>query len=227
MGQIVMNKISNRLKEIINLCKKEKVYADIGCDHGYVTLELLKQQKAQTVYAIDIHKDSLLKTKKLLEQNQLDDKAVFLVSDGFKEIPSKQTINCAVIAGMGGQEIIKILSYYAPKKLILQPMKNSYELRKYLINNNYFIEKDFIFEEKNKFYDIISCRKTKLKSSKLSDLELNFGKDNFKNNKSFIKFLNREKEKYHIIYSKYKSAKTQNILQNIENALNLMQGDNK
>ena len=172
MEQTVMNKLSKRIKELINLCGKHKVYADIGCDHGYITLELLKQNKAEKVYAVDIHSKSLDKTKILLEENKLESNAEFIVSDGFTKLynNAKSSIDCAVIAGIGGKETIKILQQYQPNHLVLQPMKNVYELRIFLVNNGYFIEKDYLFKEKNKFYDFISCKKGE--SQQLTTLEL-------------------------------------------------------
>ena len=161
MDQIVMNKLSNRLNTLLELCPSSNIYADIGCDHGYITLNLLQCNKAKKVFAIDIHPDSLLKAYILLKDNNLLDKAEFLVSDGFKALSqeNRNLIDCAIIAGMGGQEIIKILNIYQPSKLVLQPMKNSFELRQYLQENGYFINKDFIIKDKDKFYDFIYCYK--------------------------------------------------------------------
>ena len=218
-----MNKLSLRLTELVNLCPNAQVYADIGCDHGYVTLELISQGKAQHVIAVDIHAKSLNKTKELLAKNNLSNKSTLIVSDGFKELSKQQLecIDCAVIAGMGGQEIIKILDVFQPKCLILQPMKNSCDLRKYLVKKQYFIEKDYLFKEKNKFYDIISCFKGK--SQQLSELQLLYGKDNFKSS-IFKEYLLIQKEKCNKILSTNFNSKTQNDLQNIQNALILMQG---
>ena len=134
MALIHMNKLSKRIKTLINECKEAEVWADIGCDHGYVTLELIKQNKAKKVIATDIHAESLGKTKKLLAKHNLQNFADYYVGDGFNAIPENDRIkiNSCIIAGMGGNEIMKILSIFKPQKLVLQPMRNEKELRNFL-----------------------------------------------------------------------------------------------
>lgn len=58
----------------------------------------------------------------------------------------------AVIAGMGGLEIIDIVNNAdtLPEVLVLQPMKNAGEVRIALMDR-YFIEKDFTVAEGRRF----------------------------------------------------------------------------
>lgn len=220
MDQIRMNKVSNRLKTLIKHCEKADVWADIGCDHGYVTLALLKENKANMVYATDIHSESLEKTKILIKNHNLENKVKFCVGDGFLAINQEELANITncIIAGMGGQEIIKILKVYSPENLVLQPMKNTVELRKFLMQN-YDICKDFVFQEKNKFYNILICKKG---NCTYTNNELLFGKTNLEEKtQDFKNYLMDLKSKNQLILDKHYNKETLNILQNIENVLNL------
>ncbi len=221
MAPILMNKLSKRLNALISECKNADVWADIGCDHGYVTLSLILQNKANTVYATDIHAESLEKTITLLKNHNKQSKAEFFVGDGFLAIEQnkRNKINSCIIAGMGGQEIIKILKVFQPQHLVLQPMKNIIELREYLIKN-YIIEKDYVLQDKNKFYNILTC--TKGKSENITQQEIMFGKTNLKLlSNDFKNYLLSLKQKNEQILLKHSNEQTLNVLQNIENALNL------
>ena len=212
------NNISKRLKFLIDLCPSFNIYADVGCDHGYTALNLIKQKKCNFVYCIDIHNLSLEKSKQLFMQNNLDNVVKFYCSDGFSKLSKEeqQQIDCAVIAGMGGIETIKILSVYQPKNLVLQPMHNQKELREFLLNNGYNIIKDIVFCENNKYYIFLLCEKDN-SITKYNAFELQFGKYNEK--ADYINYLQFQKNKYLKIYNKTHNKDILNILQNLENVL--------
>ena len=213
------NKISKRIKFLIDLCPNFKTYADIGCDHGYTALNLIQTKKCKFVYCVDIHLLSLEKAKILFQNNNIQDKAKFYCCDGFCDLTKQERdeIDCAVIAGMGGIETIKILDIYKPQNLVLQPMHNQKELREYLIKNNYTIKKDIVFSEKNKFYTFLLCEKSD-NITLYSDFELEFGKS--QNNIDYINYIKFQKEKYIKIFRKTNNEHILNVLQNLENVLN-------
>lgn len=168
--------MSKRLKTITSLVNKCKVFADVGCDHGYVAEEILKTDKADKVIISDISKPSLQKAVNLLKPYGERVKAV--VCDGFSGYDGESDF--AVISGMGGEEICDIISKskFPPKSLVLSPQKNSDKVRKLLVNLGYFIYKDFTIKD-GKFYDIIYAEKTG-KESFYTEKEYLFGKDNLK-----------------------------------------------
>lgn len=185
-------KISYRINELIKCVKGVNTVADIGCDHGYIPYVLLKTKVCKKAVLIDVSIKSLNKAKKLFAKNGLSDFADFRNGSGLSVLKEDEA-DFAVIAGMGGAEIINILKddNKGIKRFLLQPMRNVLELREFLIKNGFEIEKDFIIFDKKSFYDIITVSKGR---DVLNELELNFGKDNL-NNKSaaFIKFLNYKK----------------------------------
>lgn len=162
-----------RIDYLFSQITPTKVFADVGCDHGLVAKKVVESKIAEKVYITDISAPSLKKAENLLREYL--GKTVFsVVCDGFDGINEK--VDLALIAGMGGEEIIKIItsSTQKPDKLVLQPMKNADKLRKVLVGLGYKIIKDFTFQD-GKFYDLIVCEKGE---DKLSDEEILFGRTN-------------------------------------------------
>ncbi len=199
-------------KRIQTICKFVdcKVVADIGADHGYITKFLLENNLIDFSFLTDKSEKCLSKAVKNLINYK--GKTCFLVGDGL-DVFSKQNnslelnlgINCSkmlpeqiIIAGMGGMEIIKILSRpYSNKfkKFILQPQTNIVEVRKFLQNNCFKIDKDVIAKQGKMFYNVIVCEKTN-SIHKLSCEEILFGKTNLlERGKDFISYINFEIEK--------------------------------
>ena len=106
-----------------------------------------------------------------------------MLGDGFFGVPSDTEE--VLIAGMGGSEIVDILSDkkhgFIPERFVFQPMHDAEKLRRYLIENGGNIERDFTFEDV-KFYDVIVGGKAKQGESvrTYSDAEYEFGKENLK-----------------------------------------------
>ncbi len=164
-----------------------KTCADIGCDHGKLIVCAVKGKKIEHGYAVDISRESLQKAKDLAAENEIEDKIDFLYGDGFLPLPEKQ--DAIVIAGMGARETVHILSQgdYG-KKYILSPHQEAHVLRRFLAENDYFIEKDYYIFDK-KYYPIIVAVKGK---SNYTDKEYFFGK-NTPPDKIFFSYVKRRK----------------------------------
>ena len=173
--------IGERLEEVVALCPSVKKIVDIGCDHGLVTAELILEDKTEMVIATEKSEKCLSKAINLAQTINIAPFISFRVGDGFEPITKYDKVKFAVIAGMGGDEIIKILEK-KPKKLydfVLQPMKDAPLLREWLVSHKFKILVDKLVKEGDKFYDVISVTKGK---DKLADLEVLFGRTNFKEN---------------------------------------------
>lgn len=153
--------LDNRLKEIVNLIGKVDVVVDVGCDHGYVSNYLVEENLSDLVYASDISYDSLMKNKEFAEKRKNSDKVISLHGNGLIPLKDKY-FSGAIIAGMGGELIIKILEdskeLVRDKILVLQPMTAQKELRRYLSENGYEIIKESLVKESGKYYEIIKAR---------------------------------------------------------------------
>lgn len=105
-----------RIDVLFGAVKRCGVFADIGCDHGYVSKRVADAGLADKIYITDISAESLKKAEKLLAGYA---NVISVACDGFSGIPER--VDEALIAGMGGEEIIKILSAanLLPERLIL------------------------------------------------------------------------------------------------------------
>lgn len=184
--------MDKRLNAIYNVIPFSDTFADIGCDHGYIAKEVIKNNKCKKAVISDISEKSLLKAQTLLKKEILEGIVIPVVSDGFSKLP---TVDTALIAGLGGEEIIKILlnAKSLPFNLILSPMRNCDKVRVTLINLGYKIEKDFCVLSGEKFYDVI---KATVGKDKLNKEEIEFGRSNLvSKNDDFILKIKCEIEK--------------------------------
>lgn len=186
---------SKRIQTLCSLLKKSETFADIGCDHGYCSEYMLKNGLCEQVIFSDISKGSLAKAEKLLAPFVNAGKAKGVLGDGFFGVP-KDTEE-VLIAGMGGSEIVSILSDkqygFLPKVFVLQPMHDAEKLRRYLIEQGAVIERDFTFED-GKFYEVIvgRARKGNEKKQSYSNAEYEFGKENLASpSQAFLKRLRK------------------------------------
>ncbi|MBE7088611.1 MAG: SAM-dependent methyltransferase [Clostridiales bacterium] len=143
-----------RIKKLCSYLSPCKSFADVGCDHGYCTEYMVKSGLCQTAIIADISAKSLNKAEVLLNEYIKQGKVSSVCCDGLEKIPS----DCeqVLIAGMGGEEIIKILkNSFIPQSFVFQPMKNSELLREYLLECGCELIIDDIFFADEKFYFII------------------------------------------------------------------------
>ncbi len=171
-------------KRIDTLCahlKGGKLFADVGCDHGYCTEYMLKNGLCERAIFSDVSRGSLAKAEGLLAPYVQAGRAVAVLGDGFFGVPKEA--DEVLIAGMGGSEIISILADkehgFLPKRFVLQPMHDSEKLRRYLLENGGYIERDYTFED-GKFYDLLvgGRREEGQTAQSYTDAEYEFGKEN-------------------------------------------------
>ena len=198
---------SFRLTEIAKSVKEGSSLVDVGCDHGYIAKMLLDSNTIVKVIESDISEKSLEKAKLLLSGEKYKDKVKFIVSDGLLGIDTS-TYDTLLIAGMGEETIISILNESIDKvrsfkHIILQAMGEGSNIRKYFMENDFFIEKERLFIEKDKYYRLfeIKSKKTNVADYKFpvnfdrNDISyLNTYYDNeIKNIKNILQKINKEK----------------------------------
>ena len=172
---------SKRINLLCSLIKKTTTFADVGCDHGYCSQYALEKGLCDKAIASDVSKGSLDKAKTLLAPYIEAGRVTTVLGDGFFGVP-KDTEQ-VLIAGMGGYEIIQILSHkeygFLPKNFLFQPMHDTQRLRQYLLDNGGYIERDFTFFDDRKYYDVLMGRRAKEGDGQsYSEAQLLFGKEN-------------------------------------------------
>ena len=187
-------KLSLRLKSIANLVDSNDVVADIGCDHAYLDIYLVMNNIVPKTLACDINRKALDMGINNIKKYGLEDKIATKLCDGITGI--SKDINTLIISGMGTSTIIKILSNDNVKninKVITQSNNDYYELRKYMVNNGFYISYEESIFDKDKYYiNMVFLRGNKNYSSK----ELRFGTMMF--NKDYYEYL---VNKYKYIYN--------------------------
>ncbi len=170
-----------RIDTLCSLLVRSESFADVGCDHGYCSEYMLENQLCDRLIFSDVSRGSLAKAEKLLARFVVEGRAKGVLGDGFFGVP-KDTEQ-VLIAGMGGSEIVSILSDkrygFMPARFVFQPMHDAEKLRRYILENGGYIERDYTFAD-NKFYEVIvgRLRKEDEKKQAYTDAEYEFGRDN-------------------------------------------------
>jgi tRNA (adenine22-N1)-methyltransferase len=170
-----------RIDTLCSLLRPAKVFADVGCDHGYCSEYMLKNGLCEHAILSDVSKGSLEKAERLLAEYICIGRAESVLGDGFYGVPN--TVDEVLIAGMGGSEIVHILSHekygFMPKRFVFQPMHDGEKLRRYLLENGGYIERDYTFED-GKYYEVLVGGRVESAGQvrDYTDAELEFGKDN-------------------------------------------------
>ncbi|EDK32995.1 tRNA (adenine(22)-N(1))-methyltransferase [Clostridium kluyveri] len=154
--------ISLRLKTLLNMVDNCQCMADIGTDHGYVPIYLVKNKICRRAIASDINKGPIKKAEFNIKLHKLEDKINCRLGRGLSTIIPGEAEEI-VIAGMGGNLIRDIIEedlevFKSAKSLILQPMQHSQVLRKYIYNSGFKILDEELCIDENKFYEIIKVK---------------------------------------------------------------------
>ncbi len=173
----------SRINEIFCAISPAKSIADVGCDHGLVSKLILENGLTKNLIFTDISDKCLNKARELLSDYVDTGLAKGYRTDGLKGVDG--AVSEVVICGMGGEEIIKILEESVRRlsieRVVLQPMKNSKEVRRFLIENGFVIGLDYTFFKQDKYYDLITAVKlTDNIKDFYTDLEYEFGRQNLK-----------------------------------------------
>lgn len=132
--------------------------ADVGCDHGYLSIYLLKNGIANSVIASDIREMPLQSAVVNAEKYGVRDKIQFFLSDGVQNIPRE--FDTLVCAGMGADTMVSILEA-APwlrsnqYRLILQCQSKTHFLRKYLSENGWRITEETVVRDGKFLYAVM------------------------------------------------------------------------
>ena len=166
---------SLKLKAIAFFIEKDDRVVDIGCDHAYLGIYLEKNNLCKYVLSSDINKKALQNAVNNIKRVGLSKKLKTALSDGLNDIEINN-INTVVIAGMGTKTIKHILKnkekFEHIEKIILSSNNEQYELRKFMMKNNYILADEKIILENKHYYVISKYIKGK---QKLNKKQLMFG----------------------------------------------------
>lgn len=135
--------------------------ADIGTDHAYLPIWLVKKEIISKAIAADINMGPLQKAAFNIRRYSVGKKVDARLSDGLELIFPNEADDI-VIAGMGG-ELISTIIDKAPwlkdqeKRLILQPMTSEPELRNYLQKNGFSVKQEQAVRDGERIYTVMQA----------------------------------------------------------------------
>ena len=150
--------LSIRLATIASFVPKGSHVIDVGTDHAYIPIYLVRNRLADSCLATDINNGPLEKAEKNLKRYGITNVSL-MQTNGVEGIPAGKG-DVLIISGMGGFLIVDILrrgQYLMPhiKRLILQPQQDSAEVRKYLHEIGFCIIEEAFVKDEEKYYTVI------------------------------------------------------------------------
>ncbi|WP_283688331.1 tRNA (adenine(22)-N(1))-methyltransferase [Clostridium perfringens] len=154
--------LSKRLKRIAEHVDKCESVADIGTDHGYIPIYLVKEGICKKAIASDINKGPIEKAKVNVAFEGVSNKVKCLLGPGLNPLKVGE-INGVILAGMGGNltrdillaDIDKVKKY---DFIILQPAQNPEVLREFLYKNDYEIIDEDLIKDEGRFYELFKVK---------------------------------------------------------------------
>lgn len=200
-------RLSDRLENILELVPGGLACADIGCDHGFMAIELVSRGISPKVIASDLRTGPLERARENIEKAGLSDKISLIISDGFSEI-EPGSVKTAVIAGMGGMLIKDILTagmdcIKQMDEFIVQPQSNIPEFRNFLRQSGFEITRNNVLVDAGKYYFPMRIKYTgKTDENLLITPEDRYGADLIKEDRGLSDYLDAEMSSYEKILEK-------------------------
>lgn len=153
--------LSRRMQRLASLVTEGNRLADVGTDHGYIPIALIKDKKVPSAVAMDVNEGPLVRAREHVRESGLSTYIELRLSDGLAELKEGEA-DTVLIAGMGGMLTIRILEegrncLNTVKELVLQPQSDIYRVRKWLSEHGYLIEAEDIVEEDGKYYPMMKA----------------------------------------------------------------------
>ncbi len=166
---------TSRMKTLANLAASEGTVADIGCDHGLTGIYMIMSGNAKSVIAMDLRKEPLRRAMENAKSFGVEEKIDFRLSDGFEKLREGES-DTAILAGMGGRLIVKLLKTSGnilceDYRLILSPHTDVRYVREFLENAFIYVEDEIYMEEDGIRYNIISAKASSRTISALTDVK--------------------------------------------------------
>ena len=151
-------KLSKRLQTICDLVEENSSIIDVGCDHALIDIYLVLY-KHVTAIAADVNQNALAIAKENIRNYQLEHQIQTVLTDGVKGL--NITDKTIIICGMGTQtiiDIIKNITTYTMKEMIIQSNHDISRLRKFLAESGFTIVDEVFLKERGKSYIIMKVK---------------------------------------------------------------------
>lgn len=186
-------KINNRLKTIGDLVEANSFCLDVGCDHAFLDIYLVKKGIGIKAIASDILEGPLSQAKQNIKKEGLEKEIETRLGNGLETYSSE--VDTVIISGMGGRNMIGIFKNKLNilkkiETIIISPNNYQEDIKRFLCKNGFMIVDEVLVKEKKFIYQIIKFKRGKKHYSKK---EYFFGPINLeKKDKLFYEYFQRE-----------------------------------
>jgi tRNA (adenine22-N1)-methyltransferase len=154
------HRLSQRLERVAAQVPAGARLADIGSDHGYLPVALLRRGVIAAGVAGEVALTPFQAAERSVRENGLEQHISVRRADGLAAIEPTDGITAISLCGMGGETIRDILErgkacLNGQERLILQPNGGEQPLRHWLMNQGYRIVFEEVLRENRFDYEII------------------------------------------------------------------------
>ncbi len=160
-GQIAVMELSRRLAAVARHVPAGAIVADIGTDHAYLPVYLVRQGVSHRIIAGDINRKPFDSARLTVQANDLEKYIDLRMGDGLKILEPGE-VSVLVVAGMGGKTVCAIFDQGRAvlkqvRRLIIQPMRDMPVVRRWLADNGWqLVDEDMVVEDGHYYVIIVA-----------------------------------------------------------------------
>ena len=152
--------LSQRLERVAAHVPAGARLADIGSDHAYLPVALMRRGVITAAVAGEVAATPFHGANRTVGDNGLEQCISVRLADGLAAIEAGDDITAISLCGMGGETIRDILDsgkahLNGRERLVLQPNGGEQPLRQWLMDNGYQILHEELLRENRFYYEII------------------------------------------------------------------------
>ena len=152
-----------RIQKIAEMVKPGMVVADIGTDHAFLPILLIRNHICEKVYACDINEGPLKQASANIQKEGLQDQIIPVLSNGFENVPADA--EAAVVAGMGYYTAAAIFEAAIDRlpsfrQIIVEVNRNVREMRQWISDRHFTIDDEVCIHDRSFDYIAISFTAT-------------------------------------------------------------------
>jgi len=193
-------RLSKRLETVASFVKPGSRVADVGTDHGFIPIELVRRGVASGAVAMDVRPGPLGRAREHIRQYGLEGSIELRLGDGVEKLCPGEA-DTVVIAGMGGPLVVHILEHGRHLwgdvgHWVLSPQSELDKVRRFLHGNGFDIVKEEMVAEEGKYYTVMDaafCGGRPGGREEMTEMEYLYGPRLIEGkNKVLLEFLKRE-----------------------------------
>ena len=151
--------LSKRLETVAGMVQSGGVVADVGCDHGFTSIFLVKKDLAKKAVAMDINPGPIERAREHIAQYEMEDRIETRLSDGLDGLTAGEA-DTILISGMGGALMRRILErgedvVQSCRELVLSPQSENHLVRMKIQESGFAIDREEMLLDQGKYYVVI------------------------------------------------------------------------